>query len=93
MKAAFILTLGVAMRTSEARAKAKPPPLAAPSTRAMIGWGQRRMAMTISLIRRWLIRPAPGPRGSLARGSFRSRPAQKLAPAPRSTTARISWRQ
>ena len=51
MKAAFILREGVAIRTSEARARAKPPPLAAPSTQAMIGCGHRRMAMTISLIR------------------------------------------
>ena len=46
MKAAFILRLGVAMRTSEASARAKPPPAAAPSTQAMIGCGQLRMALT-----------------------------------------------
>jgi hypothetical protein len=52
MKAAFIRALGVAILTSLASARAKPPPAAAPFTQATIGCGQRRMAMTISLISR-----------------------------------------
>ena len=94
MKAAFIFREDVAIRTSEARARAKPPPLAAPSTQAMIGCGHRRMAMTISLIRLWPVSPAPTERLVLSPlRSFRSRPAQKAFPAPLSTTTRTSRRQ
>ena len=52
MKAAFMRALGVAIRTSDASARAKPPPAAAPLMQAMIGCGHLRMAMTISLISR-----------------------------------------
>jgi len=45
MKAAFIRALSPAMRMSEASAKAKPPPQAAPCTSEMIGCGQRRILM------------------------------------------------
>ena len=41
-----------------ASARAKPPPLAGPLTQAMIGCGQRRIAITISLILRWLVSPS-----------------------------------
>src|ERR1044072_7004103 len=47
MKAAFMRTFGVAIRTSLASASAKPPPAAAPLTQAMIGCGQRRLAVPI----------------------------------------------
>jgi hypothetical protein len=94
MKAAFIRTFGVAIRTSEASARAKPPPAAAPLTAAMMGCGHRRMAITISLISRWRVSPAPMERPpELSPRSFRSRPAQKAAPAPVSTTTRTSRRQ
>ena len=86
---------GVAIRTSEASARAKPPPAAAPFTQAMIGCGQRRMAMTISLISP-LAGQAGADRAVGACGSprsFRSRPAQKALPAPCSTTTRTSRRQ
>ena len=94
MKAAFIRAFGVAIRTSEARARAKPPPAAAPFTHATMGCGQRRIAMTISLISRWRVSPAPierDPCGSPR--SFRSSPAQNASPAPCSTTTRTSRRQ
>ena len=43
MKAAFMRADCAAMRMSLARAKAKPPPQAAPWIRLMIGCGQRRI--------------------------------------------------
>src|SRR5437773_2670723 len=93
MKAAFMRADSPAMRTSAARARAKPPPHAAPWTAAMMGCGARRISITISLIVRWARRPSgtearPAP-GSAA-WAFRSRPAQKARPAPRMTTTRVS---
>ena len=83
-----------AIRTSDASASAKPPPLAAPCTSEMIGCGARRMRITISAIRRCARMPSAGP-PTLAPGellllacSFRSSPAQKARPAPFRTTIR-----
>ena len=58
----------------------------------MIGWGARRMRMTISDTRRCTRNPFTGPPSPGSRRSLRSSPAQKAFPAPRSTTARISGR-
>jgi len=89
------LDLGTPAPAAKAAApRLQPPPAAAPFTQATIGCGQRRMAMTISLIRRWAVRPEPierSPEPSVR--SFRSRPAQKASPAPCSTTTRTSRRQ
>ena len=87
MKAAFMRALVPAMRMSLASAKAKPPPQAGPCTSEMKGCGARRMRITISLMRRCEVSPVDGLRGELSR-SFRSSPAQKARPAPRSTTIR-----
>ncbi len=82
MKAAFIFRVGVAMRTSLASARPKPPPLAAPSMRAMIGCGQRRMAMTISLICRWRMRPLEGPAGAAVAALLQIQPGAEVGPRP-----------
>src|SRR3989304_4163297 len=47
--ATFMRAFGAAKRTSAARASAKPPPVAAPCTRQMIGCGQRRIRRKISV--------------------------------------------
>jgi hypothetical protein len=75
---------------SEASASMKPPPQAGPCTQARNTWGTRRILMAS-----WLMRccprsdPAtlPSPPKPV---SFRSRPAQKARPAPRSTTMRVA---
>ena len=94
MKAAFMRADSPAMRTSAASAIAKPPPHAAPCTAAMIGCGARRISMhdlaDVALRRGGRRAPTAVRRRRSPRASFRSSPAQKARPAPRTTTTRVS---
>jgi hypothetical protein len=89
--ATFMRALGAARRTSAARASARPPPVAAPWTRQMIGCGQRRIRRMISLTRRCARMPEAGP-ADTSWGALRSKPAQNARPAPRRTTTRVECR-
>jgi hypothetical protein len=85
------LARGVAIRRSEAIARIAPAPAATPSTAAMIGCGQARIAFTTSPVRAV---KAMSPRVSRLTSSpmmsCTSPPEQKFPPAPVSTKARSS---
>ena len=88
MKAAFMRTVGAAMRMSEASASANPPPEAAPLISATIGCGQRRIARMISAILRWKSKIVSTSSPELRSKSLISSPAQNARPAPVNTTTR-----
>src|SRR4051812_33472289 len=83
-----------ARRMSHARARQKPPPIAAPLTAAMTGWCIRRIVMmtsSSSCIDRSAIVGSVSPSMPGTRpGSSRSAPEQNARPAPVSTTTRTS---
>jgi hypothetical protein len=76
---------------SDAMARIAPAPAQMPSTAAMIGCGQRRMALTTSPVMR--VKARRSGIDILVSGSMISNtspPEQKLPPSPASTTARTS---
>ena len=86
-----VLAAGVPKRRSEAMAMIAPAPAQTPSTAAMTGCGQARMALTRSPVMRV---NSSRPRASISvKGPMISRtspPEQKLPPAPVMTTALTS---
>jgi len=82
-----VFACGVAMRRSLAMARMAPAPAQTPSTAAMIGCGQARMALTRSPVMRVkFISPTMSMATSGPMMSCTSPPEQKLSPAPLSTT-------
>src|SRR6266540_3564589 len=81
-----------AMRMSDPRARANPPPAAGPFTAAITGWrSERRCGIGVAMCS-WGVspacgRPSPSPPGG-APAPFRSSPEQKPRPAPVTITTR-----
>ena len=83
---------GAAIRRSQASARQRPPPIAAPLTAAITGWCRRRIVSTTSSstsIARsaYVGRVSPATPGGTPADSW-SAPEQKPLPAPVTTTAR-----
>ena len=105
MKTAPKVADSAAKRMSQARARAKPPPTAAPFTAAMTGWRSRWIFSNRPAMCSWLAkvrttsfwadsRMAPigvPPRPCISSGPpFMSAPAEKPAPAPVRITTRMA---
>ena len=83
-----------AMRISVAIARQKPPPIAGPLIAPITGWCMSWIALITSSRMRMARRAMPGIvrplKISIQPGSSRSAPGQKPAPAPVTTTTRVS---